>query len=176
MDSSWPASLAFAWRPENDGQALHTDANDSGGATNMGITHITWAAAVEHGLVRDVDLIEATRDELSLILYTNFWKVAGCDRLAVGVDMTVFNLAMVGGPGQAAQILQQIVGAAVDGQVGPITLAAAAKWSSDSLIRKFTASEETFYASIPSACFFLKGWDRRAEDCKVAALALLASA
>ena len=174
MDSSWPASLAFVWLPSNDGAVYHCDPNDTGGETSWGVTHTTWAAAVEHGLVADVPLAEATRDNLALVLKTNFWNVAGCDRLAVGVDMAVFNLAMVGGPGRAARVLQQIVGVAVDGQVGPQTLAAAGKFSSDSLIRKFTVSEETFYASIPPAKFFLRGWDRRAEDCKVAALALLA--
>jgi lysozyme family protein len=176
VNSSWPFSLIFVWRPENDGQALHTDTNDYGGATSMGVTHTTWAAAVEHGLVADVPLAEASQDDLALVLKTNFWNAAGCDRLAVGVDMAVFNLAMVGGPGRAARVLQSTVGAVVDGQVGPRTLAAAAKMSSDSLIRSFTASEETFYASIPSARFFLKGWDRRAEDCRTEALALLATA
>ena len=49
--SSFQPSLAFVWRPENDGQSDHTDPGDSGGETNMGVTIASWNDAVAAGLV-----------------------------------------------------------------------------------------------------------------------------
>jgi lysozyme family protein len=172
--NSWPATLAFVWRPENDGQALHTDANDSGGATNMGVTHGTWVEAVAHGLVRSVGLADGTRDELATVLRVMFWKPIYGDQLPAGVDMAVFNLAMVAGIGRAARVLQQSVGVTQDGDIGPMTMRAVWKMAPKTLIGVFTSAEESFYAQIPSAKFFLRGWDRRADDCKVAAISLSA--
>jgi lysozyme family protein len=169
--SSFQPSLAFVWRPENDGQPDHTDPGDSGGETNMGVTIATWNGAVSRGLVSGA-LATASSDDLALILKVDFWRVVGCDSLPAGDDLAVFNFAMAAGPGTGARVLQSMLGVGVDGDVGTETLAAAAKLAPGDLIPKFTAAEETFYAHCAGAPLFLRGWDRRAEDCKALALQL----
>ena len=170
--ASWPAALAFVWLPSNDGQHLHTEAHDSGGATNMGVTAATWATAIEHGLVSG-DLAAATDRDLALVLRTMFWNVVQGDALPAGVDLAVFNFAMAAGPGRAARVLQRDVGVTQDGQIGPLTLAAVAGQPAPGIIAALTNSEESFYAGLAAAKYFLRGWDRRAEDCRIAALAII---
>ena len=171
--TSWAAALAFVWRPENDGQPDHVDPNDPGGETNLGITIATWNAAIQSGLVPYGALSAASPDSLSTILHVLYWHPLQCDYLRPGVDLAVFNLGMVAGIGRAARLLQNAVNTTQDGIVGPKTLTAAA-WVDDKvLINQFTAKEEAFYASCADAWQFLKGWDRRADDAKVAALQLI---
>jgi lysozyme family protein len=169
--SSFQPSLAFVWRPENDGQPDHTDPGDSGGETNMGVTIASWNDAVAAGLVSGT-LAAASNDDLALILRKNYWDACQCDALAAGDDLAVFNFGMAAGPGRAERILQSVVGVAVDGVIGPVTLAAVAAQPPQMLIATFTAAEETFYTHCAGAPLFLRGWDRRAEDCKALALQL----
>ena len=170
--STWPVALAFVWRPENDGERLHTDAGDSGGATNRGVTHVTWDTAVEQGLVSG-SLVNATDDQLGRILHVMFWNAVRGDELATGVDLAVFNLAMVAGSGRAAFILQGIVGADQDYQIGGLTVAASRRFNPEYLIERFTDQEEAFYAHLDNAWRFGNGWKRRAEDCRIASCALI---
>ncbi len=170
---NFPACLAFVWRPENDGQPDHTDPDDTGGETNMGVTAASWGWAVQHGYVAPGPLATATRDGLAAVLAAECWTPCGCGSLARGVDLAVFNLAMAAGAGRAAYILQAVVGTEQDGIVGPITLAAAAAMAPADLIAAFTDREESFYARCPTAWKFLRGWDRRAEDCRRLAVTML---
>lgn len=170
--ASWKAALAFVWRPENDGQGDHVDPGDTGGETNYGVTAATWAAAVEHGLVFG-GLHEARTEDLAAVLRALFWNVVQGDALPVGVDLAVFNLAMVAGPGRAVRVLQQAIGVVVDGGMGPVTLHGAWARPAAGLIGALTDREESFFAACPTAWRFLKGWDRRAQDCRSFALVLV---
>ena len=170
--ASWTAALDFVWRPENDGQDYHDDPHDTGGGTNRGVIESTWAAAVGQGIVGGGALRDAGRDELGRVLRVMFWNAVQGDALAAGVDLAVFNLAMAAGPGRAAQLLQSVLGVAQDMHIGPLTLAAAARRDPAALVQALTAAEEGFYARCVTARYFLRGWNRRAEDCRALALRL----
>lgn len=172
-DDSFPVCLGFVWRPENDGQPYHCDPNDPGGATSWGVTHATWEDARGRGLVSG-DLADASRAALATVLRAGYWDHCSCDQMAPGVDLAVFNMAMLSGDGEAERILQTVLGVTVDGVVGPITLAAANAMAPTDLIIALTNRDEAFFASLPTAKYFNRGWDRRAEDCRAAALAMVA--
>ena len=171
-EKNWPASLMFTWRPENDGQAYHVDPDDPGGATAWAVTHGTWAAAVEHGYVTG-DLATAAKDQLSTVLHAMFWQAVQGASLPGGVDLVVWDMGVVAGPGRAARILQAAVGVEVDGAIGPITLAAVAAADARDLIGKLTGADMGFFNSLPDAVYFGDGWDRRASDASAAGLALV---
>lgn len=173
--ASWPTALAFVWRPDFDGQGWHCDPGDSGGATSWGITHSDWADSVAAGLVTGT-LQNASKADLERVLHVRFWNVCRCDALPPGDDLAVFNFAMVAGVGRGERVLQSVLGVGVDGIVGPKTLAAAAALPPATLIARFTAAEETFYAHCASAPLFLRGWDRRADACRDESLKLAGAA
>lgn len=89
-----------------------------------------------------------------------------------GVDLVVFNMAMISGLGEAAQIVQHLIGVVADGVVGPTTLATLSQWGAEAAIKAFTSRSETCFGSLRDAVYFEKGWDRRANDCQAAALAM----
>ena len=173
MKSSWPTALAFVWEPDNDGGGDHTDPGDSGGETNRGVTHATWADMQARGVVpADVALRNATLEQLGTVLKVGFWDACRCDELPAGVDLAVFNPAMVAGPGRGIELLQAAVGVTVDGGFGPVTMAAVLRSDPEGLIRTLTLREENFYKLCPTAPTNLHGWDRRADECRDAALKL----
>lgn len=170
--SNWPAALAFVWRPENDGNGFHVGADDPGGATSWGVTHDTWAHAVNLSLVPDVPLQDASQDDLARVLRLQFWNVIQGDRLPSGVDLATFNLAMLSGPGRAAIELQAALGIRADGIIGPLTMVAVRGADPLELIDHLTDSEEVFFSGLKNARTNLNGWKRRAEDCRAEALKL----
>ena len=66
-----------------------------------------------------------TDAQLEHIYKTGSWDTCQCDALPEGVDYVVFNQAVNAGLGQSAKWLQAAVGVAVDGGMGPQTIAVA---------------------------------------------------
>jgi lysozyme family protein len=145
------------------------DPRDPGGATMKGVT----LAVYREYLGRD-----ASKDELKNIpdshlhdLYrSRYWNKARCDELAPGVDLVVFDLAVNGGTGRAAKILQKCVGAVEDGVIGPKTMAAVADVPAKQMIIRFSEQRRMFYKSLKAFETFGKGWLRRTDECEAQAI------
>jgi len=100
------------------------DPNDNGGATNHGITIgtlSTWRG--KRCSVQDVQNL--TVDEALRIYRAMYWQPVAGDDLPTGLDLIVFDCAVNQGIGRGTKALQKAVGVAVDGHVGPRTVAAA---------------------------------------------------
>lgn len=147
---------------------------DPGGATNLGITHATLARWRGRP-VAPADVRALTRAEAAAIYRARFWKAVAADRLPAGVDLLVFDIAVASGPGRAARMLQQELGVAADGIVGPLTLAAAARARPGTLIAGLTARRLSFLGRLSTFAVFGRGWRRRARDAERAALSLAGS-
>jgi lysozyme family protein len=159
--------LAFTWRPENDGQAFHRDPNDPGGATAWGVTFATFRA---WRLVRGMPdptlstFIGVDKSELRSLYQTLFWSTVQGDALPPGVDLCVFDFAVLSNCIRSAQFLQRCLGVTEDGHIGPITLRAANNAVPGALMQALTTRDEAFYASLSTFRIFGHGWDRRADD------------
>lgn len=108
---------------------------DPGGPTMKGVTLKTYTAwRLSKGLPKPSkdDLRNITDAEVSAIFREGYWTPARCDDLPAGLDYAVFDCAINSGPGRAVRVLQEVVGAAVDGRIGPKTLAAVHAASLDS--------------------------------------------
>ena len=81
-----------------------------------------------------------------------------CDELATGVDLMVFDIAVNSGPGTAGKILQRVIGATVDGAIGPKTVAASQKMEPQDIIRAMEKEREEFYRGLSTFDVFGKGW------------------
>lgn len=164
--------MAFIWRPENDGQPLHLTPNDLGGSTAWGTTFTTWAAWQRlHNAPVSMDAFKALAQSDFLPLYrTLFWNASRCGNLGP-IGIQIFDAAMGSGPGNAGMFLQHVlraIGSPYTGnaQIGPAMVAAVNNCVPAVLNLALCTERERFYATLPTAKYFERGWDRRAEACR----------
>src|SRR5262249_55564304 len=102
------------------------DPQDPGGPTNFGITiHDYRMYVAKNGTADDVK--HMTVEQAKAIYKPKYWDALNCDDLPSGVDYAVFDYGVNSGIYRAARVLQTLVGADVDGEIGPETLAATKK-------------------------------------------------
>lgn len=137
------------------------DPLDTGGETKYGI------AANAH---TDVDIKKLDWARAKDIFYRKYWLSGSCDKLSPRVGVLHFDCCVNHGVHRASIFLQRSVGVADDGQIGPITLNAAAQINSVRLCELICGQRELFYHRIvknnPSQKRFLNGWLSRCEEVK----------
>ena len=157
--ATFDACLALVW--QFDG--LRDDAAEGEQfATSYGVTEMTWAEAERQGIV-DHSIDTATKQDCANILKVMYYNACGCSSMNPGVNLMVFNDAMVTGVGHSVRLLQRVCGVPDDGVVGSQTLHAANSRSPLDLILDLKDADEEYYASLAKAPLFLKGWTRREE-------------
>lgn len=141
---------------------------DPGGATNLGVTIGTARA---HGLDLDhdgdvdkIDVRNLKPRDVRPVYRKSYWLAAGCDQLPAGPDLMVFDLAVNSGVTRAAKFLQEAVGVAADGKVGPMTLGAARRLPPAELVLRLRNRRERFYRGLSTFATFGKGWMRRLNE------------
>lgn len=165
------AALAVVLRHE--GGFVHHPL-DPGGATNLGVTRRTLAAA--RGRPVSVAEVRAlTRTEAAAIYRRLYWTAVKADALPAGLDLSVFDLAVNSGPDRAARLLQRALGMPEDGRVGPRTLAAAASCDPAATVRALARERLRFLSRLKTWKAFGRGWRRRVEDVEAQSLALAAA-
>lgn len=138
---------------------------DPGGATNLGIT-IGTAKANRMDIDKDGDVDKADvrmlkPSDADPVYKARYWDTVRGDDLPSGVDYAVFDYAVNSGPARAAMHLQEVVGVAPDGKIGPLTLAAVAAWDSATLIDALCAKRMAFLKRLSTWPTFGKGWSSR---------------
>ena len=114
------------------------DPYDPGGPTNRGITLQVFAAW--KGVAADADLKEELKripDATVREIYAaRYWTPAGCDDLAAALAFFHFDAAVNHGVVGAIRLLQQAVATDVDGEIGPLTLAAIARRPVEEIVER----------------------------------------
>ena len=105
-----------------------------------------------------------------------YWDKVKADELPAGVDYVVFDTAINSGPGRAAKLLQEAIGATPDGAIGPLTLRAIAAMPAAEVINKFQDSRLVYLQTLPTWPTFGRGWARRVAEGRTAALQMCQSA
>lgn len=170
-EGRFEACLAHVLRQEG-GYVDHPA--DPGGATSMGITHKTlarWRNVSPWWDLPKSAVAHLSHGEAGQIYRAFYWNAVRGDALPSGVDLAVFDYAVNSGPDRAARALQTALGVAVDGQIGPITLAAAAKADMRSIISKICDRRLVFLKSLSTYSTFGRGWASRVASVRAAALA-----
>ena len=139
------------------------DPRDPGGETKYGISKRSYPS---------LDIANLTREDAIAIYYRDWWQRYGYDRLQdESVTTKVFDLAVNMGPATAHRLLQEALvflgyPVAVDGIIGPQTIAAANKADPTRLLQvlKWLAAHHYYRiaAQRPQSQAFLPGWLRRA--------------
>ncbi|TPG58179.1 hypothetical protein EAH89_09490 [Roseomonas nepalensis] len=142
---------------------------DPGGATNLGITRRTLSEFRDAEASED-DVRGLTRAEAREIYRARFWTPMRCAELPPGVDLMVFDFGVNAGPGRSLRLLQASVGVRADGSIGPVTLAAARACRPAELIERLAEGRIAYYRGLPSFATFGRGWTRRVDTVRQAAL------
>lgn len=142
---------------------------DPGGATMKGVTLKTFSDYLGREASKD-ELRAISDGQLQAIYKKGYWDKISADSLPAGVDIVVFDMAVNGGPGRAAKLLQKAVGVNPDGGIGPMTLAAVASQPAADTIVAFSNARREFYRSLPTFETFGKGWLRRVDEVEKEAL------
>jgi lysozyme family protein len=144
---------------------------DPGGATNYGITLATLSACRDRRCTKD-DVRELTAEEAGEIYRSRYWDKARCDELPAGIDYAVFDAAVHSGPGRAVRMLQNALGVAPDGIVGPMTLAAARRCDPRAVIAAICDERLSMMRRLPGWAVFGRGWSRRVAEVRRTASAM----
>lgn len=168
MKASYDLSLKHVLEYEG---GYSNDAGDPGGPTNWGITiydaRAYWKKDATAADVRAMPL-EVAKE----IYRTKYWEAMDCDDLPAGVDFCVFDYGVNSGISRSVKVLQRLVGAKTDGQMGPLTLAAVGKIAPSGLIDQICDERLSFLQGLRTWSIFGRGWGRRVKEVRAAALTL----
>lgn len=167
-------ALEFALRWEG-GFSDHPD--DRGGATNRGVTQRVYDEWLEQRGEDPKSVRDITEGEVHAIYNTGYWLSGRSDALDPNVDWVQFDASVNHGPRGAKRLLQRALNdcgkaVAVDGVVGPKTLAAARETPADALAKAYIEQRRALYHRIvernESQNVFLRGWLNRVADLETA--------
>lgn len=176
MRENWSKAFAQVLLSEG-GFKLTNIPGDRGGLTYAGIAknkHPDWEgwATIMGGKLPSRAMVED-------FYKREYWTACRCDELPTGVDYAVFDFAVNAGRGRARKFLQQAVGVADDGVLGPMTMAAVKRTDARHILDNFSAAKASFYKGLVDADAsqrkFIKGWLNRVDIVQANATAMLAA-
>lgn len=169
MSTLFETALAFTLPTEG---GFVNDPDDSGGATNHGITQVTYDRyrLSLHEMNQSVQSI--TDDEVSAIYEQVYWTPAHCAEMPLQLAVCHFDWAVNHGVAGAIKTLQQVLSVADDGVFGPQTssrLQQSARASNlPILIGDYLDARRAWYEQrvmdVPSQMKFKAGWLHRVND------------
>lgn len=153
------------------------DKRDPGGPTKYGITCYDLAEyegkpmdsmAEWAPIVRAMTI--ATADQIYQEKYATACQF---NALNPGKDVEIFDFGVNSGPSRAIKTAQQLCSVAVDGVLGPITLAAINAYDPTSFINDMSAARLRFLEGLSIWGTFGRGWSARVNDLKGYAFGLI---
>jgi uncharacterized protein (TIGR02594 family) len=155
------------------------DPFDPGGPTNKGITLATFAR--ERGLEVTAETISQIKAELAdisdgevrRIYRERYWTPACCPLLPSPLAFFHFDAAVNQGVAGAARMLQEALRVEIDGEIGPITLAAARAAEPALALAAYAEIRRRHYRSLGHFWRFGRGWLRRVDRALERARALV---
>ncbi len=172
MDRNFQRALALVLKSEG---GWSDNPADPGGATMKGVTLATYRRYINPQGAKD-DLRHITDAQLADVYKRQYWDAVAGDDLPDGVDYATFDFSVNSGPGRAARYLQSVVGAPLDGTIGPATLAAVAKLPSGVIIDRLCDARLAFLQSLGTWHTFGIGWSARVASVRKNALLMTAQA
>ncbi|AWB20838.1 hypothetical protein DA075_07865 [Methylobacterium currus] len=150
------------------------DPADPGGATNLGVTIGTLSLWLGRPATR-AEVRALTPASVAPLYRRRFWDAIQGDALPAGLDYALFDFAVNSGPKRAVIGLQRVLGLADDGRLGPVTLAALESRDGPGLIDALSDGRLSFLRALSTWPRFGRGWARRVEEVRAAALGFQAA-
>ncbi|MGE3064751.1 MAG: TIGR02594 family protein [Hyphomicrobiaceae bacterium] len=156
------------------------DPYDPGGPTNFGITLATYAGFTSAPLnspsaaaALKAELKKIPQSVVCQIYLERYWRPSCAARLPPALALMHFDAGVNHGVAGAARMLQEAVGAAIDGDIGPLTLAAAAARPPVAALTAYADIRRRRYRALSTFWRFGRGWLARVDRTLAAALALV---
>lgn len=163
-DSDFERSLAFVLKWEG---GYVDDPDDSGGATNRGITQATYDRFRSRHARDPQPVISIPTFEVEEIYRVDYWLPSKAPRMEWPLCLAHFDGAVNCGLNAAAKMLQRALGVEPDGVVGPVTLGAVRARAADALAAAVCTERSRYYDGIvarrPTQRKFLQGWMNRLQ-------------
>jgi lysozyme family protein len=140
---------------------------DPGGETNFGISKRAYPNENIRGM---------TRERAGYLYRRDYWNKVRGDDLPDGLDLVAFDGAVNSGVSRGARWLQEALRVTADGQVGPVTIAAAHQAFAGVVIDTACNRRLAFLRGLSTWGTFGTGWGRRVESVREAAKAMAEAA
>jgi lysozyme family protein len=160
-------SGSIATRDDRKATGYVNDINDRGGITKFGIAK---------NANPDLSITTLTYDAAKRVYFKKYWLAGDCADIATfapKLAMMHFDGCVNHGNGRASRLLQEAVGATIDGDIGPKSLeaikrACGAPGGELKVCERVLMLRKNFYLRIvernASQQKFLKGWLKRIDD------------
>ena len=167
MRDSYSTALAEVLKHEG-GYVNHP--KDPGGATNRGVTQRVYDAFRRNNGLPLRSVKSLTESELQAIYRLQYWDAVKGDELPAGVDFAVFDFAVNSGPARAIKYLQMVLGVDADGNIGQVTIRAAAEAFPRATINSLCDKRLAFLKNLETWGTFGRGWTSRVAGVRAKAL------
>ena len=147
------------------------DTRDPGGMTCLGVTRSVWQEWVGHP-VTEREMRALTPDKVAPLYKRKYWDRVKADQLPDGLDYSVFDFAVNSGPGRAIKLLQSCVDVKIDGDIGPVTIAAVNAANPRKLVFLYNDARLAFLKSLPHWDVYKNGWSKRVASVTQDAIAV----
>jgi uncharacterized protein (TIGR02594 family) len=153
------------------------DPHDPGGPTNFGITLTAFAAHTRTDVTAQTypelkaGLRAIAPERVRAIYLERYWRPSRAELLPPPIAVMHFDAAVNHGVCGAARLLQQALGVEADGEIGPLTLAAAAAQPLGDSLERYASQRRARYRSLGHFWRFGRGWLARVDATLAAAQA-----
>ena len=183
MDAVRDLAFRFYLRWETDRYTDHP--HDPGGPTKYGISlHFNRDTIPDKdgdGNIDAEDVRRLTEADARAIWQRSYWALGRCEALPPAIAFMMADMTVNPGPGAAPCCLQRAINraaggafsVAVDGKIGPATLAAIGRLDPVLLLLELSAQRSWYYGTRPNFDAFGEGWSRRNAACLYDALRLV---
>lgn len=144
---------------------------DPGGMTNLGVTRSAWQAYLNRD-VTEAEMRALTPEIVESFYKDLYWNRIKGDLLPSGVDYATYDFAVNSGPYRAAQYLQEIAGATVDGMIGPKSLEAINACNPEQVADAICDMRLDFLKRLSTFVTFGRGWTDRVSKVKAKAVGM----
>lgn len=135
---------------------------DPGGETNWGITWPVLREAIASNIIPvGTTIASLTRDQAKAIYYAFFWLRGQMNQYDGAISFQAFDAAVNHGIPRAVKLLQKAAGVKLDGEVGPVTVAAIKSKRVTDMLALFIAARLEFWTDLSTWSTFGRGWAKR---------------
>lgn len=135
--------------------------SDPGGETIYGISRRSHPDVWAKG--------RPTLEDAKRIYHRDYWLPIKADAMPFPVALMMFDAAVNAGNRRAAILLQRALRVTADGSIGPVTLAAANRADTRTLVNHIAAERIVFNSGLSNWGSFGLGWSRRVVDVAITA-------
>lgn len=158
MDDLFPTCLSFTLAQEG---GFVDDPRDPGGATFRGITLASLREYLRASNTPPAVLKGLDAKTIAAIYRARFWAPMRCGMLPAGIDLMIFDHGVNAGASRPVPMMQDVLGVAGDGHIGPVTLEAIGLWPALNLIGTLRDRQEQYYRALKMFGTFGHGWLNR---------------